>query len=115
MILLQYNDYYMHLYVQAIRVANQGVIDEWIEYIKVHPEDEWGDKLIDEVDWDSGMNPVHAAVMRNKVQILRKLIDAGAGTYMYYTCMYYLVATQLYTYTYSKATLINYCFWFSYL
>ena len=70
------------------------MIDEWIEYIKVHPEDECGDKLIDEVDWDSGMNPVHAAVMRNKVQILRKLIDAGAGIYMYYcSCMCYLVAT----------------------
>ena len=55
------------------------MIDEWIEYLKVHPEDEWGDKLIDECDWDEEMNAVHVAVIRNKVQILKKLADAGAG------------------------------------
>ena len=69
----------IYIYVQAVKVADQAVIDEWIEYLKVHPEDEWGDKIIDECDWDSGLNAVHVAVIRNKVQILRKLVDTGAG------------------------------------
>ena len=55
------------------------MVDEWIEYLKVYPEDEWGNKLIDECDWEEEMNAVHVAVIRNKVQILKKLADAGAG------------------------------------
>ena len=61
--------------------SNVPVIDEWIEYLKIHPEDEWGDKIIDECDYDydEEMNAVHIAVIRNKVRILEKLADAGAG------------------------------------
>ena len=57
------------------------MIDEWIEYLKVHPEDFWGDKIIDECEWEDGMcmNAVHVAVIRNRVQILKKLADANAG------------------------------------
>ena len=57
------------------------MIDEWIEYLKIHPEDDWGDKTIDECDYEEEMNAVHVAVMRNKVQILKKLADAGAGMF----------------------------------
>ena len=61
------------------------MIDEWIEYFKVHLENEWGDKLnlIDKCNWGEDMNAVHVAVIRNKVQILKKLADAGAGMDMY--------------------------------
>ena len=72
-------------YVQAVEVANQAVIDEWIKYLKVNPTDEWGNKIIDECDWDEEINAVHVAVMRNEVQILKKLVDAGAGSYI---CIY---------------------------
>ena len=63
-----------------MKVANHDAIDEWIEYLKVHPY-EWGDKIIDACDWDEEMNAVHVAVIRNKVRILKKLADAGAGIY----------------------------------
>ena len=54
------------------------MIDEWIEYLKVHP---WDDIIIDECEWEDEtcMNAVHVAVIRNRVQILKKLADANAG------------------------------------
>ena len=57
------------------------MIDEWIEYLKAHPTDFWGDKIIDECEWEDEtcMNAVHVAVIRNRVQILKKLADAEAG------------------------------------
>ena len=68
--------------MQAVKIGNQDLIDEWIEYLKVHPEDSWGDKIIDECDYDEeNMNAVHVAVIRNKVVILEKLAEAGAGQY----------------------------------
>lgn len=75
----------MYIYVQVIRLASPDVpdkyselIDEWIEYLKHHPNDECGNKIIDQCD-DKGMNPVHIAVVRNAVQMLKKLAYAGAG------------------------------------
>ena len=63
------------------------MVDEWIEYLKVHPKNERGDKLIDEYNWEeemnAWMNAVHVAVIRNKVQILKRLADAGAGMDLY--------------------------------
>ena len=59
------------------------MIDKWIEYLKVHPKYEGGEKIIDECkceyEDDTCMNAVHVAVIRNKVQILKKLADADAG------------------------------------
>ena len=66
-----------------MKVGNETVVDEWIAYLEVHPVDAWGDKLIDECDYNDDtyedMNPVHIAVLRNKVKILEKLAKAGAG------------------------------------
>ena len=51
--------------------------------MELHPEDDWGDKIIDECDYNDEtyeyMNPVHIAVLRNKVKILEKLAKAKAG------------------------------------
>ena len=59
------------------------MINEWIEYLRDHPEDRWGDKIIDECDWgEEMMNAVHIAVIRNKGKILRKLAGAKASMYM---------------------------------
>ena len=57
------------------------MIDEWIEYLKVHPTDFLGEKIIDECEFEdeTSMNAVHVAVIRNRVQILNKFADADAG------------------------------------
>ena len=59
------------------------MIDEWIEYLKVYLKYEGGEKVIDECKYeyedDTCMNAVHVAVIRNRVQILKKLADANAG------------------------------------
>ena len=70
-----------------MKTGNESVVDEWIAYLEIHPTDFWGDKIIDECDYNDdtyeSMNPVHIAVMRNKVKILEKLANAGAGNEVY--------------------------------
>ena len=71
------------------------MIDKWIEYLKDCPINWWNDKIIDECDWrEENMNAVHVAVIRNKVQILQKLFEAGASMYIF--IMY--VCNKLYVY-----------------
>ena len=58
------------------------MVEEWIEYSKQQPKDWNGRKIIDQFDWVEDMNALHVAVTRNKVQILEKLVEAGAGMYI---------------------------------
>ena len=58
------------------------MVEEWIEYSKQQPEGWRACRIIDRCDWVEDMNALHVAVTRNKVQILEKLIDAGAGMYI---------------------------------
>ena len=58
------------------------MVENWIEYLRQQPEDWRGRIIIDQCDSVEDMNALHVAVTRNKVQILEKLIAAGAGMYI---------------------------------
>ena len=78
---------FKYTYVQAVKYTNQVVIDKWVEYLKFHP----GDGIIDKYGQDGKMNAVHIAVIRNDVQTLKKLADAGAGMQSHAMCTAILI------------------------
>jgi len=63
----------------AARDVNDPTVDEWMDYLKTSKH---GNQLIEMCDNKCGLNPMHIAVVRNKVHLLERLVTLGAGSYV---------------------------------
>ena len=66
---------------QAIIIGDEAIVDEWINYIEEHRYTGSGSSRI--TLYNSLNDALLCAVLHNKVEILIKLVNAGAGMDMY--------------------------------
>jgi len=58
-------------------------VDLWLKYLKCQPDNDKGEKIVDQfsydIEGDHFYNAIHHAVVNDDVDMFQKLCEAGAG------------------------------------